>query len=174
MAGFWDADPKGSPSDYAATVDWGDGTASTVGTTGRNAALAGFDVTSAHTYREEGTYTITVSVSDIDTAIFNSTTTTRTVVVGDAPLAATGRDANTTNPFNGTLASFTDANPNGTADDFSATIDWGDSTSSAGTIGQTGNAFVVDGTHTYANLGPYTVMVHLTCSYMGSLMGATS
>jgi hypothetical protein len=173
VATFSDADPRGSFSDYAATVDWGDGTASTVGLTGGNAALGGFDVTGSHTYLEEGAYTITVSVSDIDTALFNTTTATTGAVVGDASLTAAGRDANTTNPFNGLVATFTDANPNGSLSDFSATIDWGDNTSSTGTISQSSGAFVVGGAHTYANLGPYTVTAHI-CDVGGSCADALS
>src|SRR5262249_48691218 len=51
----------------------------------------------------------------------------------------------------GIVASFIDANPNATASDFTATIDWGDGTSTTGTIvAQTGGGFAVDGAHTYA------------------------
>ena len=51
-----------------------------------------------------------------------------------------------------TVATFTDANPNATASDFTATIDWGDGTSTSGTVvAQSGGSFAVDGTHTYAD-----------------------
>jgi hypothetical protein len=173
VAGFSDPDPHGTFTDYVATIDWGDGTASTVGTTGANAALASFDVTGTHTYREEGQYTITVYVTDIDTPFFNSTSTTSTAVVADAPLSAAGVDANSTNPFNGTLATFSDANPNGTLSDFSASIDWGDNTSTSGTVNPNGGSFAVSGVHTYANLGPYTVAIHV-CDVGGSCADATT
>ena len=60
----------------------------------------------------------------------------------------------------GTVATFTDANPNTTATDFSATINWGDGTITTGTIvAQSGGAFAVDGDHTYADEGKYNVGV---------------
>src|SRR5262249_26219248 len=58
----------------------------------------------------------------------------------------------------GMVASFIDANPNAMASDFTATIDWGDGTSTTGTIvAQTGGSFAVDGAHTYADEGKYAV-----------------
>ena len=48
--------------------------------------------------------------------------------------------------FNDAVASFTDANPGATTADFTATIDWGDATTSAGTVsGPTGGPFTVSG-----------------------------
>ena len=63
--------------------------------------------------------------------------------------------------FNGPVASFTDANPtSSTIADFTATIDWGDGTPlTAGTISQpggVGTAYVVSGSHTYADSGVTT------------------
>lgn len=173
VATFSDGDPNGTSAMYSATINWGDGTESTDGVTGANAAAGAFDVTGSHLYAEEGTYTITVSISDIDTAYFNSTTATSTATIVDAPLNASGHDANTTNPFNGTLATFTDGNPSPTLGDFGATIDWGDNTSSSGTIAQNGTAFDVSGSHTYANLGPYTVSIQI-CDVGGSCASATA
>ena len=41
------------------------------------------------------------------------------------------------------VATFTDANPNATASDFTATITWGDGTTSAARWSSTGNGFAV-------------------------------
>ena len=54
-----------------------------------------------------------------------------------------------------TVATFTDANPNATVSDFTATITWGDGSTSAGTVVATGNGFAVNGAHTYADEGSY-------------------
>ena len=75
--------------------------------------------------------------------------------------------------FSGPVASFTDSSTSATASDFNyVTIYWGDGTpATAGTISQpggAGTAFVVSGTHTYADAGvnggigtyPITVNVH--------------
>jgi hypothetical protein len=47
------------------------------------------------------------------------------------------------------VATFTDTDPSPVTD-YSATIDWGDGTTTAGTVSQSGNSFKVNGTHTYA------------------------
>lgn len=59
----------------------------------------------------------------------------------------------------GTVATFV-APKNASAQDFTATIAWGDGTSSTGTVkaGDLGT-YVVSGTHTYAAAGPYDVTV---------------
>jgi hypothetical protein len=59
VAGFTDADPGGTVSDYTATITWGDGSASSAGTVG-----PGFTVTGGHTYAQPGVYTTTVTITD--------------------------------------------------------------------------------------------------------------
>jgi hypothetical protein len=49
------------------------------------------------------------------------------------------------------------------AGDYTATINWGDSSTSAGTItGPTGGPFTVTGTHTYASTGYFNIVVTIT------------
>ena len=75
--------------------------------------------------------------------------------------------------FSGQVASFTNTNPTATASEYNyVMIDWGDGTpNSAGTVSQPGGpgaAFIVSGTHTYADAGvnagfgtyPVTVNIH--------------
>jgi hypothetical protein len=61
-----------------------------------------------------------------------------------------------------TLATFVDSggpqNPNDPGD-YHATIDWGDTTTSSGTITLAGTVFTVAGSHTYAEAGTFTVSV---------------
>src|SRR5207247_5720188 len=73
--------------------------------------------------------------------------------------------------FAGQVASFTDANPTAPLTDFTtgtggASINWGDGTSStAGAVtqpGGMGTAFVVSGSHTYAEEGSYTTTISIT------------
>jgi hypothetical protein len=64
-------------------------------------------------------------------------------------------------PYNGPVATYT-INPPVPPGPFTATIDWGDSSSSTGTISQPGGSgtpFVVSGTHTYAAAGVYLTSV---------------
>jgi hypothetical protein len=59
-----------------------------------------------------------------------------------------------------TVASFTHGDGTEPASEFSATIDWGDgSSSSAGTVTQTGATYTVQGTHTYTDERPFPLTV---------------
>ena len=63
--------------------------------------------------------------------------------------------ATATAPFRGTVATFTDADPAGTAGDYTATIDWGDGTTgpadSIAADAAIAGQFDVTGSHTYAS-----------------------
>src|SRR5205823_5482231 len=74
-------DPAGAESlnDYSASISWGDGSASP-GTITVNAGV--FTVSGNHSYAEEGSKTITVTVNH-DTAL--AATTTSTASVADQP-----------------------------------------------------------------------------------------
>jgi hypothetical protein len=63
-------------------------------------------------------------------------------------------------PFTGVVATFSDADPQANAKDFTATINWGDGHLTNGTI--TANAqggFDVSGTNTYASIGRFAINV---------------
>ena len=85
--------------------------------------------------------------------------------IADAPLTAYGVAVNAelNTPFQGTVATFTDADPGGTVSDYTATIDWGDgSPLDQGTISAQGSGFVVTGSHTYTQAGSPTITVQIT------------
>src|SRR4029078_6365408 len=72
----------------------------------------------------------------------------RVVASGSAVSAAEATE------FNGTVATGTDPSTTG----LTATIDWGDgSPTSTGIVVKTGETFSVNGSHTYADDGTYTV-----------------
>lgn len=65
-------------------------------------------------------------------------------------------------PVSGTVASFSDPDSSDSAGDFTATIDWGDSSSSSGSISGGAGNFNVAGDHTYNRAGSYTITVTIT------------
>jgi hypothetical protein len=155
VATFTDANPLATTADFTATITWGDGTTSTgtiAETTVNNKTV--FTVTGTHTYTDESTDPISVTIKD-DGGSTASTTSTATVA--DAALTATGVDVNAIegNAITATVATFTDANPLATTSNFTATITWGDGTTSTGTIAETTvnnkTVFTVTGTHTYTD-----------------------
>jgi hypothetical protein len=125
-----------------------------------------FAVLAGYTYAEEGTYTLSVQVSDAGGA---SISKGRAVTVADAPLAtlwvqdphaAAGQSTGTY-----TVATFTDLNPGAPAGDFTATIAWADggtttvSGAGGGIVAQGGGVFALLASHTYDTSGPYTLSV---------------
>src|SRR5205823_5176238 len=120
----------------------------------------GFDVVGTHTYADEGAFTVGVNISDVGGSTTSASTTAN---VADAALTASATPIVATEgvSFSGVVASFTDANPNATAGDYSATINWGDGAITAGTITAGEGNFTVSGSHTYAEEGSYTVTVSI-------------
>jgi hypothetical protein len=141
------------PATFAsATIDWGDGTPTSTGTIG------GGSVSGNHTYADEGSFAVTVTVDDLDgTFTFASTAT-----VDDAALSATPASFSVARraALAETVATFTDANPAADLGDFTASIDWGDGQVTTGAISaQSGGGFAVEGSHSYKHKGDFVVTV---------------
>ena len=125
VATFTDANPLATTADFTATITWGDGTTSD-GTITEKSGV--FSVTGTHTYAEEGSDPIGVTIKD---AGGGAAGTNSTATVADAALtgsAAASVTAIEGTPATLTNATFTDANPGDHSADFSGTIDWGDGT----------------------------------------------
>ena len=162
--------------DYAATINWGDGSAADVATIRLAVVISRWFRRSLIPTSQRG---------PLRSSCRSKTRTRPTqgdrrdgfplaaATVADAPLAPVAILALASQPkgtpLNGvTVASFTDGNPSGSPADFTATIDWGDgSPLTLGTIAQPGGpgtAFVVRGTHTYVvdRATPYTITVAIS------------
>jgi uncharacterized repeat protein (TIGR01451 family) len=178
LGSFTDDNQGATVSDFttapgSVVVRWGDGSAPQTLTAANLTSLGSpdgviFTISAGHTYSQAGTYAYTVTVTDDGGAV---TVISGSAIIADADLSpsATQPTVSTTEAplfpvpvfappvFKGAVASFTDANPISTIADFEATIDWGDGTPlTAGTVGQpggVGTAFVVSGSHTYADSG---------------------
>src|SRR5205807_401566 len=150
VATFTDANPGDHSADFTATINWGDTTSSS-GTVTYDAGTGSYTVTGSHTYAEEGSFAVAVNIVDVGGATAG---VGLTATVSDAALTpASGADpCSTLFPSTGTVtvATFTDANPGDHSADFTATINWGDTTSSSGTV--TYDA----GTGTYTVTGSHT------------------
>jgi hypothetical protein len=153
-------DPNALASDYAAEINWGDGSTS-AGTVSADSASGSFLVDGSHDYADEGSYPVTVAITSTITSA-TVATATATATVADAPLTATGVSAPTGQSFSGTVATFTDANAGAPASDFTASIAWGDGSTSAGTVTGTGGSYPVSGSHAYADTGSFSVQVTIS------------
>jgi hypothetical protein len=151
--------PGGLATNYTATIDWGDSHTS-AGAVAADPVNAGtFDVLGAHTYAASGSFPVRVTIQGSDgggaTAPSQAAVANPGLVAHGVAVAATAGAA-----FSGTVATFTPTN--GQTSSFSATIDWGDGNTSAGTVvpdPATAGTFDVTGSNTYANHGSYPVSV---------------
>jgi hypothetical protein len=145
---------------YAATIAWGDG-ANSGGVITFDQTIQRFTVSGHHAYSEEGSYPIAVMIQDGSSP---KVTAASMAVVADAPLTATPVTVSAIagGPFGGVVGAFTDADPNDSPSNYSATISWGDGTTSVGVIKSDGKGgYTVSGGTTYAAAGKYTVTVQI-------------
>lgn len=162
VATFQDDNPSATPADFNASIDWGDGSTSTAGTIGSSSAA--FVVTGGHTYADEGSFTVTVTINDNSPGTGTATiTSTATITEADSlsgtALNFSGPAGTSVTPV---VATFKDTNTANVASDFTARIDWGDATVTAGVVSGGNGGFSVSGTHTYAATGTFSVTVTLS------------
>ena len=178
VAEFTSANSSDTAGEFQAMIDWGDGHNSTGGIEAGEGD--DFQVTGYHTYAVHGSYDVAVYVSGDGGS---KLTMTDSITVEETPIAVSVFPYSfspgtaygvTAQPIQGLIATFY-GGPLGSAEDFSATINWGDGTTSAGVIGggaydydyyarYFGSAFGVFGNHTYSAAGDYTVTVTVTNS----------
>jgi hypothetical protein len=170
---FSDANPNATVSDYVATVNTGDATLDSNNNPSNVTIVAnssgGFDVQLAYTYAEELTgQTFSVSVQDSGGSAISASTTAGAFSVADANLnsgLALNVGAETATAFaNVPVATFQDPGGAESIDNYAATINWGDSSTSSGTItyDSTSDTFTVVGGHTYQTAGTYAISVQIT------------
>jgi predicted outer membrane repeat protein len=138
---FTSTDPYGAtlPADYTFTAADG--------------GVHAFTLTSG---REGGTFTLTVT----DPRSGASGSATIATSDGTLTISLTTFQAIAGAAFTGVVASLRDSDPNGTAGDFTATVDWGDGRTTAGTVADDGQGgFTVTSSHTYAAAGSYSFAV---------------
>jgi RHS repeat-associated protein len=148
------SDPGGS-GPYTAEVSWGDGT--------NTPAIVSFEngsgtIVAAHSYADEGTFPITVTVIH-----HNGTTGSAQAIASVSNVAPTVTLPDTIDADEGTAvtvaATFIDP---GVKDTHTATINWGDGTTSSGTVTVDTGVARASGTHTYQDDGDFVVTVTVT------------
>ena len=137
----------GTADTHTFTINWGDGNVD-----GPTAAVGG-NVPGSHAYADNGSFTVTVTVTDDNAGIGSDTFIV--TVANVAPVVSAGANQIVTegDTVNLDPATFTDA---GSGDTHTATIDWGDLTPLDSVGAVTGT---VPGFHVYTDNGVFTVTV---------------
>ena len=172
VASFTDTNTGDTAATLTAAINWGDGTTTSGTVSGSNGA---FTVTGGHSYADEGSELLGVTITDTANSTTLPLSGTVTVAEGDVltPHGLTFT-ANPGQAFTGTVATFTDSDTANVAGDFTATINWGDGTTTAGVITDTAGTITVTGTHTYAGSGQDAVSVTLTDDAPGTATATAS
>jgi hypothetical protein len=172
VAAFTDAGPTVA-TNYTGTVAWGDGSSSAASFGASGAVVS---VTGTHFYHEEGGYTVTTTFSQ--GAAF-SVIVSSTAAVTDAPL--TNVQVPVLNATEGistgtvVVASFTDPGGSEPVGDYGAAIQWGDGSSTSGTIVDLGNGqFNVTASHVYPDEGNKTLTVTLTHDQLSAVAASAT
>jgi hypothetical protein len=119
---------------------------------------SGFTVSGNHTYAQAGAYTTTVTIDDQDGASALATSAATATALATA-LTALSIQSVATQTFSGSVGTFQDAALGDPASTFTATIAWGDGTTSAGTIVGGNGSFSVTGQHIYSSYGTFTTQI---------------
>ena len=139
VATFVDANPAAQASDFAVSIDWGNGTSSPGQIEGSDGEFA---IYNDYVYPQTGTYGVTVTILEDGQTV--------------ATAASTASVGNIVEGQTATLAaiSFNDSTPSPPSS-YTATIAWGDDTSSAGLVQGVQGQYMVQGNHAYASPGTY-------------------
>jgi hypothetical protein len=171
LATFTDSDvtPRDA-SQYSATITWDDGLGQSHTSAGRISPVAG----STNTFAVfgdnslpylQGTHNITIQISDVGGATTSSVATV-TVSPGSQSAAGTALAANEGQTFTAIIGSYQNlSQPGRAAAGNSVQVDWGDGTTSAGTVTLTsaGN-MAVSGSHSYHEEGDYGITFTVTAA----------
>ena len=166
VATFTDTGSNQPASHYTATIDWGDGTTSSTTDSTSDVSVIGsngtFSVQGSHTYADEGPLHPVITIAEQNSPATISATGTATMADADV-LSASGTTISPAvgTTFTGTVATFTNTYAGATTGGFTATIDWGDGTSSSsgGSVTLAGGTFTVQGSHVYASAGQDVITV---------------
>jgi PKD repeat protein len=160
----------GDPDGDAVKVEWDFNADGVVDFTDNDVA-ASSSVSHSWTYADNGTATVLVTVTDPSgaTATASADITSNNVSPSISSFSATTDPVHVGNAANAN-ATFTDP---GTSDTHTASINWGDGTTSAGSVSETNGSGSISASHSYAAAGLYTVSITLVDKDGGSAVAST-
>ena len=170
VATFGSSTPGSTAADYSASINWGDGS-STDSTSGRDRAhavtitgdsITGFSVSGIRTYAANA------HPANAMIAVMHNPSQLRGTA--SVPVQLSEPSGVTVNPGSFTasrgqptagsaVATFTEVDTTMLSSDFTASVDWGDGSQSAGNVTGASGSFSVTANHTYDTAGDYTVSV---------------
>ena len=156
------------PSDFSATIFWGDGSQATNGMIVTEPG-GGFGVVGSHQYNSptfpSSPDSIFVELNGLNDSFAESS---GQATVTPASLTSQGIAINAARAvtFAGAVATFHSGNPSSTSNSFAASVNWGDGSITQGQVGTDGaGGFVVNGTHSYASDGTFTTTISISDNF---------
>ena len=172
VATFAVADPSAIATNFTAAIAWGDGTMSP-GTV--RPGPGGFVVAGTHTYAQPGA-ALPLAVTITDTRGLGSASASGLANVAPGPITVFSKMVQYSEgtPLAGVVATFVATDPRAFAGQFTATINWGDTSTSSGVITANGAGFDVSATHRYDRAGTYPIVVTINDAVTGASVSTTS
>jgi PKD repeat protein len=155
------SDPGANDGPWSADVNWGDGSAHTTFTSSSQGSLG----SQSHTYADNGSYTVSVTVTDKDGGSGAATFKISVANANPVVTAAANQTATEGTSKSFSLGSFSDLGANDGP--WAADVNWGDG-SPHSTFTNASQGSLGSQSHTYADNGDYTVTVAVTDKDGGS------
>ena len=177
VASFIDSGPAVDPREFTATINWGSGQSTTVGTVSPDPTTpGGFTVTGSYQYANPSPFTVIVTILRADTGQMASASTS---VLVSPSLSVFGTPATATAgvPFSGQVAAFVDGGHSTSPGDFTAMISWGaglPTTPATITYSSTTGTFNVFGSFIYPSSGEFTPRITVVRVATGQTSSATT
>ena len=147
----------GAGTSWQVSVDWGDGTTSSFTTASAGALSA------SHTYVNDRAAAYSVRVTVVDSAGASDTETFTVAVANVAPSATISSPVNWSSFSTGAgvlvVVPFSDP---GRADTHTCTINWGNGTTTAGTVSESNGSGTCSATRSYSVAGDFTIVATVT------------
>jgi hypothetical protein len=186
---FTDGNSQATAADFTATVNWGDGTSSVSSSSSAVSVVAnasgGFDVIGDHIYSSGiirgGAFS--VQVQDTEGASTSASGTLRMAFALTAGNLTTPSVNTEGQSIPSTLLfHFTDADPQASATEFTATVVWGDGTSNSSSDStptvpvavNPNGGFDVDGSHTFGDVPSGATFAVIIQDVTGAITGAST